>query len=280
MNIFKRIKPIVKRFATPITIMVVPHARFKPLKLRIPLLFLVISIFFWSTGLGYVLSIGVDAIKYRAMEKKVRLFSDKFNELRSTIVSLKIAESEFRKLFSHKSKEEVLESVNIIETNSVDFEFLKRQVNETVDSITEIKKFLKEQKDVYMSTPKGWPVQGVVTSYYGMRQHPILGRAVFHAGIDIRVPQGTPIKATADGIVSFSGWITGSGHTIVLEHGHGYTTVYAHNSKNHVNVGKRVKRGDMIAISGSSGDATGPHLHYEVWKNSTQIDPLPYIKGG
>lgn len=113
MNIFKRIKPIVKRFATPITIMVVPHARFKPLKLRIPLLFLVISIFFWSTGFGYVLSIGVDAIKYRAMEKKVRLFSDKFNELRSTIVSLKIAESEFRKLFSHKSKEEVLESLRV-----------------------------------------------------------------------------------------------------------------------------------------------------------------------
>lgn len=280
MNNFKRIKTGIKRLATPITIMVVPHSRFKPRKLKIPLLFLVISIFFWSIGLVYILFISVDAIKYRTLEKRVRLFSAQFNELRSTIVSLKMAESEFRRLFSHKSKEDVLESVNIIESNSVDFEFLKRQVNETIESVTEIRRFLKEQKDVYLSTPKGWPVEGVVTSCYGMRQHPILGKAVFHPGIDIRVSQGTPIKATADGIVSFSGWLTGSGYTIVLEHGHGYTTVYAHNSKNHVTVGKRVKRGDIIASSGSSGDTTGPHLHYEIWKNSAQIDPLPYVKGG
>ncbi len=82
------------------------------------------------------------------------------------------------------------------------------------------------------------------------------------------------------GIVSYSGWSGGNGHIIVIEHGHGFSTAYAHNKENFVKVGQTVKKGQQIAASGSTGMSTGPHLHYEVWKNGKQIDPLQFLKDG
>jgi len=103
---------------------------------------------------------------------------------------------------------------------------------------------------------------------------------VLHSGVDIEMPVGTPVKATAEGIVSFSGWGYKMGYVVVLEHGHGFSTVYAHNSKNMVAVAQRVKRGQVIAASGSTGRTTGAHVHYEVWKERNPINPLPYMSGG
>ncbi len=87
-----------------------------------------------------------------------------------------------------------------------------------------------------------------------------------------------PVTATADGIVSFSGWSGNSGNVIVLEHGHGFSTIYAHNKINIVKVGQVVKRGDIIAYVGSTGNSTGPHLHYEVWKEGKHINPKNFLK--
>ena len=99
-----------------------------------------------------------------------------------------------------------------------------------------------------------------------------------HTGIDIRVPSGSPIEATAPGIVSFSSWTSDSGYIVVVEHGHGFSTAYAHNKKNHVAVGQKVKKGEVIANSGSTGITTGAHLHYEVWKDGRQVNPSLYLK--
>lgn len=100
-----------------------------------------------------------------------------------------------------------------------------------------------------------------------------------HTGIDITMPRGTPLHATADGVVSYSGRSSGNGNIVVIEHGHGMTTVYAHNSKNNVNPGQAVKRGEVIALSGSTGVSTGPHLHYEVWRNGQSVNPAPFLEG-
>jgi murein DD-endopeptidase MepM/ murein hydrolase activator NlpD len=99
-----------------------------------------------------------------------------------------------------------------------------------------------------------------------------------HTGIDIRTSIGSAVQATATGIVSFSGWTNGSGYIVVLEHGHGFSTAYAHNKENIVSVGQKVKKGEKIALSGSSGVSTGPHVHYEVWKDEQQINPISYLK--
>ncbi len=106
------------------------------------------------------------------------------------------------------------------------------------------------------------------------------GKPNFHTGTDISVPHGTHVKATADGIVSFSGWTAGSGNTVVVEHGYGFSTAYAHNQRNLVKVGQRVKRRDAIAVSGSTGVSTGPHVHYEIWKNGHHVDPAAYLARG
>ncbi len=106
------------------------------------------------------------------------------------------------------------------------------------------------------------------------------GKPSFHSGLDISVPHGTHVKATADGIVSFSGWTAGSGHTVVIEHGHGFSTAYAHNKQNLVKVGQRVKRREAIAVSGSTGVSTGPHVHYEIWKNGHHVNPAAYLERG
>jgi murein DD-endopeptidase MepM/ murein hydrolase activator NlpD len=97
--------------------------------------------------------------------------------------------------------------------------------------------------------------------------------------VDISVPLGTPVQATADGVVSFSGWNGRGGNIVVIEDGNGFSTAFAHNTKTSVNVGQRVRRGDVISYSGSSGSSTGPHLHYEVWKGGRSVNPSDYIKG-
>jgi murein DD-endopeptidase MepM/ murein hydrolase activator NlpD len=87
------------------------------------------------------------------------------------------------------------------------------------------------------------------------------------------------VRATADGIVSFSGWSGGNGNLVVLEHGFGYSTFFAHNKKVNVKVGQIIKRGDIISYIGSTGNSTGPHVHYEVWKDGKSVNPYKYLKG-
>jgi murein DD-endopeptidase MepM/ murein hydrolase activator NlpD len=110
--------------------------------------------------------------------------------------------------------------------------------------------------------------------------NPVKGNSQFHSGLDIAARPGTPVRVTADGIVSFSGRSGSNGNLVAVEHGFGYTTYYAHNKKIDVKVGQVVSRGDVIAYVGSTGSTTGPHLHYEIWKNGDSVDPQPYVKGG
>jgi murein DD-endopeptidase MepM/ murein hydrolase activator NlpD len=116
-----------------------------------------------------------------------------------------------------------------------------------------------------------WPVNGPVTSGFGMRW----GR--MHTGIDIAVPTGTPVHASASGTVVYAGWMSGYGYLVAIDHGNGLATAYAHNSSLLVAVGQHVAQGDTISLSGSTGHSTGPHVHFEVRVNGVPVDPLLYL---
>jgi murein DD-endopeptidase MepM/ murein hydrolase activator NlpD len=144
---------------------------------------------------------------------------------------------------------------------------LRRQSQEDVRNL------LNDQVSLSRATPKGWPTKGWVTSYFGPRKSPFTGRRVMHEGLDIAANTGTPVIATADGIVTRVGYSTGYGKEVVIDHGYGYRTIFGHNSKILVKSGQRIKRGDRVALVGNTGQSTGPHLHYELRMNGVPIDP-------
>ena len=118
------------------------------------------------------------------------------------------------------------------------------------------------------------PVAGRISSGFGMRYHPILGRERFHKGVDLAVSFGTPIHAAADGRVTFAGWAGGYGRQVRIGHAGGLATAYGHMSRIAAAPGELVHRGDVIGYVGSSGLSTGPHVHYEVFKNGQPVNPM------
>jgi murein DD-endopeptidase MepM/ murein hydrolase activator NlpD len=131
-----------------------------------------------------------------------------------------------------------------------------------------------------VSIPSLMPVAGAkLTSGYGMRNHPVLGGRRQHQGIDLAQPTGTPIRATADGVVGRADWFSSYGLFVSLEHGGSIETRYGHMSRLNVAAGQAVKKGDIIGYVGSTGRSTGPHLHYEVRIAGVAVNPLPYMQG-
>ncbi|MEJ2217695.1 MAG: M23 family metallopeptidase [Gemmatimonadota bacterium] len=122
-----------------------------------------------------------------------------------------------------------------------------------------------------------WPVHGPVTSPFGLRFRGL--RPEIHRGVDVYVPAGTPVHAMAPGRVHFAGVMRGYGRVVILDHGDGVRSLYAHLSEVRVQAGDEVKGHDVIGLSGSSGDATGPHLHFEVWRYDRPVDPVPLLGG-
>jgi murein DD-endopeptidase MepM/ murein hydrolase activator NlpD len=122
-----------------------------------------------------------------------------------------------------------------------------------------------------------WPVEGPLTSGFGYRVHPVYGTRKLHSGLDISGPQGTPIASAGQGQVIFAGWRGGYGNTVIVDHGEGVTTLYAHMSQISVSDGASVERGDGLGLVGSTGTATGNHLHLEVRVNGEATDPRPYL---
>lgn len=122
-----------------------------------------------------------------------------------------------------------------------------------------------------------WPVNGVVTSPYGYRTHPIFGTTIYHSGMDIGVDYGTPVHAADGGVVVEAGWISGYGYAVIIDHGNGLSTLYGHNQELAVSEGQAVSQGQVIAYAGSMGNSTGPHVHFEVRANGDPVDPSAYL---
>ena len=130
-------------------------------------------------------------------------------------------------------------------------------------------------KQVY---PEGRPVQdGWISSYFGRRADPFTGYSAVHKGLDFAGPEGTKVSTVAAGLVTFAGDRSGFGEMVEINHGNGLATRYCHNEKVLVKQGDMVRKGQEVALMGSTGRSTGPHLHFEVLKNGTQVDPLRFI---
>ena len=122
-----------------------------------------------------------------------------------------------------------------------------------------------------------WPCRGEITSYFGWRTHPIFGTTKYHSGMDIAVDYGTPILAADSGTVIYSGWLGGYGYAVMIDHGSGLVTLYAHNQSLNVYEGQYVTKGTCIAYAGSTGYFTGPHCHFEVRLHGEVTEPLNYL---
>lgn len=144
-------------------------------------------------------------------------------------------------------------------------------------SLRELQAYLEAQAARLAATPTVLPVPGRITAGYGYRKSPFTGAREFHEGLDIAAPYGTPIRATADGVVAFAGPLAAYGNVVFLDHGQGFATFYGHTSTNRVREGQRVHRGDILAYVGTTGRTTGPHVHYEVHVRGVLANPLRYV---
>lgn len=145
--------------------------------------------------------------------------------------------------------------------------------------LTVLESFLLDKRQHEESAPEGRPVQGGwLSSGYGHRTDPVTGRREFHGGIDFAGKPGLEIHAVAAGVVTWSGKRWGYGNLVEINHGNGYVTRYAHNRKNLVAVGEKVEKNQPIALLGSSGRSTGPHLHFEVVRNDRTVNPWKFIR--
>ncbi|MBI2266213.1 MAG: M23 family metallopeptidase [Armatimonadetes bacterium] len=140
-----------------------------------------------------------------------------------------------------------------------------------------IEREAKRLAEVFESIPSIWPVTGYISSSFGYRIHPISGGGEYHQGLDIVAAFGTPIRATAAGVVVCAGWEGGFGYTIKVDHGNGLVTQYSHCSQLAAGHGARVSKGDVVAYVGTTGYSTGPHLHYQMFKQGALTNPAPYL---
>ena len=145
-------------------------------------------------------------------------------------------------------------------------------------SISEVRDTVAYQQAVADATPRVWPAKGYISSYFGWRKSPISGKQQSHKGMDIVAPFKSPVVATASGEVLRAGWSnSGYGNYVVINHGFGMKTLYAHLNAISVNVGDTIGIGDEVGLLGNTGYSTGPHLHYEVWLNEVPTNPGDYL---
>lgn len=184
---------------------------------------------------------------------------------------------------SEKEKHSKYVSQTQTELNDIqaDRKRLEKALNEYERTSQEIESQIrKNQKGSGVRLGTGdmiWPGQGRLSSPYGYRYHPVLRKKKLHNGLDIAVPTGTPVYAADSGVVLVSGWRGGYGNYVAIDHGNGLSTAYAHNSRLLVQAGETVVRGQKIALAGTTGLSTGPHIHFEVRINGRPTDPRPYL---
>jgi murein DD-endopeptidase MepM/ murein hydrolase activator NlpD len=181
-------------------------------------------------------------------------------------------------IYQQKKQKEILSKLR---QETAMYESSERQLErESIKLVYKISELSTGKNDNPESTGSfSYPVRAPITSPFGPRRHPIFGVRSMHSGIDLAAPYGTPIKASEGGVVIYSGWYGGYGKVIILDHAKGFSTLYAHLSSTKVAVGTRVRQGDVVGFEGSTGYATGPHLHFEVREQGKPKNPVIYLGG-
>ena len=211
-------------------------------------------------------------ISYKNREQEISLLEEKLN---STVKEVQNYNETLKKM-QRQPQEEY--------NDFSDIDVIERIKEETIDDF--IAKHPQEESTEISSSgsqivntlpPFIMPADGPITSPFGYRTHPISGGVKFHSGIDIGVDTGTPIVASNYGIVVYADWYSGFGKTVILSHAEGVYTLYAHNSKLLVKKGDRITQGQTIALSGTTGNSTGPHCHFSMWINGALVDPSEHV---
>ncbi|OEF99678.1 hypothetical protein BHF71_07940 [Vulcanibacillus modesticaldus] len=296
-----------------LTVMVIPHTERGPMTLRVSVYFVRFILTFILVGLMFS---SLWAYKYIYIKREkaslqliqsdnqkiIEEYSENYlslyqevKKLKEQMIGLQQLEEQIRikngfdpsKSYFSKENQLVLSGINnkskmtastlTIKTTKETIESLQNTLPEKEKSLNELLQLLEERNETLLSIPSINPTVGRITSKFGYRSDPFNNNRSFHNGLDIANAFGTPIYSTADGIVTFSGRNGGYGNQIVINHGNGLETVYAHNSKNLVKKGDFVRKGQLIAYMGSTGRSTGSHLHYEVRKNGRRVNPSNYI---
>ncbi|MES2202344.1 MAG: M23 family metallopeptidase [candidate division FCPU426 bacterium] len=159
-----------------------------------------------------------------------------------------------------------------------DMQALVLSAKDREKSFNEIRNYVETKRSLQASKPSSWPVHGWVSSKFGARMSPVSGEKGYHAGVDIANDMGSPVRATADGRVSYAGWEGGYGKLVVVRHGHGFDTYYGHLSEIKASVNQQVRRGTVIGLMGQTGDATGPHVHYEIRVFGAAVNPVKFMR--
>lgn len=154
------------------------------------------------------------------------------------------------------------------------------ELDSLMDSLMQGKEAIVDQLDYLAHKPSGYPVSGaLLTDRFGWRSNPFGGGRQFHSGLDLAQDYWTPIAASGEGVVTYAGWKSGGyGYTVIVDHGYGFQTLYGHMVDWDVKVGQKVVRGTRLGWVGSTGNSTGPHLHYEVYVNGVAVDPIKYLQ--
>ncbi len=229
---------------------------------------------------------------------QVQTFAKNINALKKKLVALSAFEKKVRIIADIKpngdvtgflgiggvSKEDMDPIIPLAQNHNNLIREMHKQVKQIsvsakrqAENYKELLKLLEKKKNLLASTPSIMPAKGLKTSRFGYRISPFTQQREFHAGLDIANKKGTKVIATANGRVSYAGRRMFIGKEVIIDHGHGIVTKYGHLSKILVKAGKRVKRGDVIGLMGSTGRSTGPHVHYEVMVNGIPVNPEKYI---
>jgi len=297
-----------------LTIMVVPHGTTKPRQLTLTWSFLLFGALTWIGLTGWAVYVSARHIDYwrsslttQLLNLKVAYLGSEVHKFNERIDEVKEVEARLRHLLQMGSREAIIqtedpwssrtgqggptpeETVRLQEVLlgtikglswtqiQEDLARLRENAQDRLDDYKEITGWISKEKRLFHATPMGWPTIGRVTSHFGLRTSPLTHMLDFHTGIDIAGNWGSPIRATADGIVSFSGWEEGYGKLVIINHGFGFSSLYGHMSRILVKGGQTIYRNQVIGLMGATGHATGPHCHYEVWRYGKTINPYTYM---
>ncbi len=306
---FKAFTRFLRNVTKPVSVFIIPHNGMQSVRFNLPVLALLLFGTAW-TGMtiwaGYIAGQHFDYYVTKAdnriLRTKMAYVSEQVeqgmaylemtkrtdNQLRKVLGmdpdALQKEEGEggpqesdlkdFRRMLNAKASEIKETTLN----NSI--KKMQEESRKRLSSYNEITLYLTDRHNSARATPAIWPTEGRVTSPFGYRIAPLRNASDYHTGIDIANEAGTPIYATADGVVRHAGWANGYGMCAVIDHGFGYSTLYGHMSQILTKEGAVVKRGQLIGRMGSTGTSTGNHLHYEVWTGGLPRDPMKFLQVG
>lgn len=216
-------------------------------------------------------------------KKENHELNEKFKEVEAALTEIEEKDRDIYRTIYNLKVDDDIDSINkeINNYNAEDIDNLLTKIKDEKKSLNEVLRKVSGKDKDFTSLPVIKPVADKhlnrVASGFGTRFHPILKVNKAHNGLDFAASVGTPIYATGDGKVKMAGFNSGYGNVVVIKHGNGYETLYAHMSRIKTSNGKKIKRGDVIGYVGSTGLSTGPHLHYEIHKDGKPVNPVMYF---